>query len=159
MKNIVWSIFTSIFITSISWAQSTKELPATALATFDGKTTSIKEEVKKNKITVLVFWAMWNNPSVNELSILNTKTTVPVYAVSVDAKDKETQVLPFAQSKGWKFKFLFDPNKDFFRGVGGTFPPMIYIVNAEGKVLWEKQGFVEADESIILAKITELQGK
>jgi AhpC/TSA family len=157
MKTAFTSILFFALFTSSILAQKT--VPATTHNTLDGKTVTLSEAVKKNKLTVVVFWAIWDNNGVNELNALNSKLTVPFYAVSIDPKTDESKVLPFVQGKNWKYNFLLDPNKELYRGLGGKFPPMILIVDNTGKVLYEKQGFVAGDEAIIIAKVNELSGK
>lgn len=151
----VTTLLFALFTTSIL---AQKTVPATTLNTLDGKTVTLSEAVKNNKVTVIVFWAIWNNNSVNELNALNGKTNVPFYAVSIDPKSEEAKVLPFVQTKTWKYNFLLDPNKELFRALGGTFPPLILIVDNTGKVLYEKQNFTNGDEAIVLAKLNELNG-
>lgn len=150
------SLFFALFTSSIL---AQKTVPATTLNTLDGKPVTLSEAVKKNKLTVVVFWAIWNNNSVNELNALNGKISVPFYAVSINPKTEEAKVLPFVQNKTWKYNFLLDPNKELFRALGGTFPPLILIVDNAGKVLYEKQNFTAGDEAVIMAKVNELGGK
>ncbi len=127
MKTAFNSALLFVLFTSSIFAQ--KILTNTTLNSLDGKTVILSEIAKSNKLTVVVFWAIWNNNSVNELNSLNGKLSVPFYAVSIDPKTEEAKVLPFVQSKAWKYNFLLDPNKELFRGVGGTFPPLILIVD------------------------------
>lgn len=153
---IISTLIFALFVCNI-FAQ--KSVPAATLNTLDGKTLNLSETVKNNKITVIVFWAIWNNNSVNELNALSGKISAPFYGVSIDPKSEEAKVLPFVQGKNWKYTFLLDPNKELFRGLGGTFPPLILIVDNTGKVLWEKQNFTAGDEAAIVAKVEELSGK
>jgi hypothetical protein len=152
----VSTLFFALFASSMI---AQKTVPAATLNTLDGKTVTLSDAAKNNKITVVVFWAIWNNNSVNELNALNGKISVPFYAVSIDPKTEEAKVLPFVQAKTWKYNFLLDPNKELFRALGGTFPPLILIVDNTGKVLWEKQNFTAGDEAAIIAKVNELSGK
>jgi hypothetical protein len=157
MKKTIFSTLLFVLITTSIFSQKT--VPATTLNTLDGKTVSVNEVVKNNNITVIVFWAIWDNNGVNELNALNSKITAPFYAVSIDPKTDESKVLPFVQAKNWKYNFLLDPNKELYRALGGKFPPMVLIVDNTGKVLYEKQGFAAGDEAIIIAKVNELSGK
>ena len=157
MKTAFTSVLLFVLLTSSIFAQ--KALTNTTLNTLDGKTVNLNEIAKRNQLTIVVFWAIWNNNSVNELNALNGKLSVPIYAVSIDPKSEEAEVLPFVQNKTWKYNFLLDPNKEVFRGVGGTFPPLILIVDNTGKVVWEKQNFTAGDEAAIVAKVNELGGK
>ena len=149
MKTAFTSVLLFVLLTSSIFAQ--KALTNTTLNTLDGKTVNLNEIAKRNELTIVVFWAIWNNNSVNELNALNGKLSVPFYAVSIDPKSEEAET--------WKYNFLLDPNKEVFRGVGGTFPPLILIVDNTGKVVWEKQNFTAGDEAAIVAKVNELGGK
>ncbi|MFM7023496.1 MAG: TlpA family protein disulfide reductase [Flavobacteriales bacterium] len=136
-----------------------KVLPSVNLSSIDGKTVNLKEAVKGNKVTVVSFWAMWCTNCVAQYNSLTTKMNelnVPFYAVSIDAKEHETEIIPFIKNKGWKFNFLLDPDKQVFRSLGATFPPHLFIVNAQGKVLWEQKIFNENSEAEFLAKLKEL---
>ncbi len=152
----VTTLLFALFTTSIL---AQKTVPATTLNTLDGKTVTLSEAVKNNKLTVVVFWAIWDAKGANELSALQGKINVPLYAVSIDAKTEEAKVLPFVQSKNWKYNFLLDPEKTLFRSVGAVFPPFLVIVDNTGQVIWQKQGFVAGDEVAIVAKINELSSK
>jgi len=156
MKTFFTIALTTV-LTTAAFAQKT--ISNTTLNTLDGKTVNLSETVKNNPITVLVFWAIWDAKGANELNALQGKITVPFYAISIDAKAEEAKVLPFVQSKNWKYNFLLDPDKTLFRSVGGVFPPFIVIVDNTGKVLWQKQGFADGDEAAIIAKVNELSAK
>lgn len=162
MKKFLTLLSFAFLTFGIADGQTEKVLPSLELSSIDGKMVNLKEVVKGNKITVVSFWAMWCTNCVSQYTSLTPKINeigVPFYAISIDAKDQEAKVTPFIQSKGWRFSFLLDPDKQLFRTLGATFPPHIFIVNANGKVLWEQRVFNENSEAELLKKIKELSEK
>ena len=162
MKKVINILFLLVLSFGMSYGQAEKTLPSLPLSSIDGKSVDLKEAVQKNKITVISFWAMWCNNCVSQYNSLAAKmneVNVPFYAVSIDPKDQEAKVTPFIQSKGWRFSFLLDPEKQLFRAMGATFPPHIFIVNAQGKILWEQRLFNENSEAELLQKIKEFSAK
>ena len=158
MKKFLSLAIVGLLSVGMSYAQD-KTLPSIALSSIDGKQVNLKEAVQGHKVTVVSFWAMWCTNCVTQYTSLAGKMNeinVPFYAVSIDAKDQEAKVTPFIQSKGWRFSFLLDPDKQVFRALGATFPPHLFIVNAQGKVLWEQRIFNENSEAEFLAKLKEL---
>ncbi|MCX6183406.1 MAG: TlpA disulfide reductase family protein [Bacteroidetes bacterium] len=158
MKKFLSIAIAGIMSVGLTSAQE-KTLPSVSLSSIDGKSVNLKDAVHGHKVTVVSFWAMWCTNCLTQYNSLATKMNeinVPFYAVSIDAKDQEAKVTPFVQSKGWRFSFLLDPEKQVFRALGATFPPHLFIVNAQGKVLWEQRIFNENSEAEFLAKLKEL---
>jgi peroxiredoxin len=152
----------ALFSVATIFAQIEKTVPSLDLVSIDGKKINLKTALAANKLSLVSFYAMWCNNCVTQYNSFSTKVNdlgIPVFAVSIDAKEQEAKVTPFLKEKNWHFSYLLDPEKQLFRAMGATFPPHLFLVNAEGKVLWEQRVFNEKSEAELLQKIIEFSGK
>lgn len=139
-------------------------LPNIKLQRMDGSEVSIMEEVKTNgkEITIINFWATWCKPCRNELENISylypdwkEDFSVEIIAVSIDDARTQGQVKPYINSQGFEYKVLMDGNKDFFRAVNGTSPPLTLVVNKKGEILDIEHGYIEGNEYLLEEKLAE----
>ena len=150
-------ILASVIISSLSMMA---ELPSVTLKDINGKTIDTATLSNDGKPFVIDFWATWCKPCVRELKAINDvyedwveETGVKIYAVSLDEAQNENRVKPFVESKGWEYEVLLDPNGDFKRQLGVSDPPHVFVVDGQGNIVWNHQGYVDGSEEEILEAV------
>ena len=156
MKKTVLMI-AALVISSLSMMA---ELPSVTLKDLNGKTIDTSTLSNDGKPFVIDFWATWCKPCVRELKAINDvyedwveETGLKIYAVSLDEAQNENRVKPFVESKGWEYEILLDPNGDFKRQMGVSDPPHVFVVDGQGNVVWNHQGYVDGSEDEILEAV------
>ncbi|MFT7592073.1 MAG: cytochrome c biogenesis protein CcmG/thiol:disulfide interchange protein DsbE [bacterium] len=169
MKNIVIAI-TLTFCAIATQAEvkdstTTKQsLPSVILKNIDGENIDMASNATNGKITIVSFWATWCKPCIKELRNLNDVIddwneayNVELVAVSVDDSRNSARVKPFADGQGWDFDILLDPNGELQRDMNVTNPPVTYLVDQNGKIVYTHTGYLEGDELDLEDEIIKLQ--
>lgn len=171
MKNIVIAITLSLCI-SFSYAEtkdsttSKQTLPDITLKNTEGENVNLSSYATNGKITIISFWATWCKPCIKELRNINEvledweeEYNVELVAVSVDDSRNSPRVKPFADGQGWDFDILLDPNGDLQRALNVTNPPVTFLIDQNGKIVYTHTGYLEGDELDLEEKIIELTSK
>lgn len=132
-------------------------LPSVELKTLDGKKFNIKDLSNNGKPIIISFWATWCKPCVKELTTIaevyeqwQKETGVKLVAISVDDTRSAAKVGPFVDGKGWDYEVLLDVNGDLKRAMNVNEVPHMFIVNANGEIVWQHTSFAEGGEAEIL---------
>lgn len=139
-------------------------VPAVDIKDLNGKTVSTSTLGNDGKPYVISFWATWCKPCVKELTAIQDvyqdwqeETGVKLYAVSTDDTRGMSRVAPFVSSKGWDFEVLCDPNGDFKRAMNVVNVPHTFLIDGQGKVVWQHNSYVDGDEEELFEKIKSLK--
>lgn len=145
---------------ALSAFTASAELPSVTLKDMYGKTVDTAKLNNDGKPFIIDFWATWCKPCVRELKAIADvydewvdETGVKIYAVSLDEAQNEQRVKPFVENKGWEYEVLLDPNGDFKRQLGVSDPPHVFVVDGEGNIVWNHQGYVDGGEEEILEAV------
>lgn len=135
-------------------------LPRTQLRDINGNVIDTSQLSNDGKPFIIDFWATWCKPCVRELKAIADvyedwveETGVKIYAVSIDEAQNEQRVKPFVENKGWEYQVLLDPNGDFKRAMGVNDPPHVFVVDGQGNIVWNHQGYVDGCEYEILEAV------
>lgn len=139
-------------------------LPSVTLKDIDGKTVDTATLSNDGKPMVISFFATWCKPCNRELSNIHEvydewqdETGVRLIAVSIDDTQNAEKVKPLVSRKGWtEYQILLDPNGEFKRQLGVNDIPHVFVVDGNGNIVWNHQGYVDGGESEILEVLKEL---
>ena len=63
---------------------------------------------------------------------------------------------PKVLGEGWQYEIILDENQDLARAMNVNNPPMTYIVDAEGKIVYSHQGYTPGAEDELEAQLKKL---
>ena len=115
-------------------------LPSVSLKNLDGKTVELK--------AIAEVYDEWQE-----------ETGVKLIAVSIDEAQNEQKVKPLVESKGWEYEVLLDPNGEFKRQLGVNDIPHVFVVDGQGNIVWNHQGYVDGGEEDILEAVKKAAEK
>ncbi len=139
-----------------------EELPSIRIRTLSGEEFNTTD-IKNDGPIFLSFWATWCKPCIKELMAINEnypdwqeETGLKVYAVSIDDSKSVSRVAPFINGRAWDFEVLLDVNSDFKRAMNVINVPHSFILDKNGKVVWQHTSYAPGDEDEIYEVITKL---
>ena len=112
---------------------------------------------------IISFWATWCSPCKRELNNYadlypdwQEETGVELVAVSIDDPRSMMRVKPYVNSVGWDYTVLLDPNKAFARAMQVNNVPHTFLVDADGKVVWQHNNYADGDEDELYEELMKL---
>jgi peroxiredoxin len=129
----------------------------------EGNSVSFKSAIDTNKLTIVSFWATWCGPCIKELEAINevyeewqTAFNVDLIAVSIDDSRNSKKVKPKVLGLGWDYTVLLDENSDLARAMNVVNPPMLFVINQRGEVVYTHAGYSPGSEDELEEKLEEL---
>ena len=139
--------------TTDTTTDTTTALPDITLKNIDGEDIQLSDYGKNGRITVISFWATWCKPCIKELKNINglledwqDEYDVELVAISVDDSRNAIKVKPMVNAFNWDFDILMDPNGDVQRALNVANPPVTFLIDQEGNIVYTHTGYVEGDE-------------
>ncbi len=134
-----------LLIYNVGISQTT--IPNTTLTTLDGKSVKIQDEISKDKITILSFWASWCVPCINELDAISEvydewqeDFNMELIAISTDDARTQKRIRPMVNGKGWPYKILLDKNQELKRALNISTIPQTIILK-DSKIIYIHSGY------------------
>ncbi|MDA9634812.1 TlpA family protein disulfide reductase [bacterium] len=165
MKKTIVFLTSILFCTTITWAQE-KSLPNIDVKTLQGKTINIQDLENDGNPMVISFWATWCKPCKKELNTIaevyddwQEETGVKLIAISIDDTRSMSKVAPYVNSSDWDYEVYLDSNSDLKRAMGVSTVPHTFLINKEGKIVWNHKGYIDGDEEELYEQIQHLVTK
>lgn len=159
-KFLIASLF--LFGTMIMNAQDSK-VPSVSIKNMEGVTVNTGELSNDGNPMVICFWATWCSPCKRELNNYAElyddwieETGVKIIAVSIDDQRSVSRVAPFVNSSGWEYDVLLDSNKEFSRAMQVINVPHTFLVDGDGKIVWQHNNYADGDEDELYEEILKL---
>lgn len=147
-----------------SFQNGFSQLPSLNLKTIYGKTVNTADLSKTGKPLVISFFATYCKPCLRELQAINevyadwqNETGVEFIIISIDEAQNSAKVKTLVEGYDWTYTVLLDPNSDLKRALGVNLIPSVFVLNADGKIIYSKTGYTDGSENELLAKIKEAQ--
>lgn len=157
-------VFFLLSILFLAVTVKAQDIPDVQLKTLDRQTVQSVDVIQnENGPVLLCFWATWCKPCIKELSTYNElypdweeETGVKIVLVSVDNARSINRVAPFVNGKGWEFDVYIDSNSDLKRAMNVVNVPHTFLLDAQGKIVWQHTSFMDGDEEEVLEQIKKL---
>lgn len=164
-KVLIFFVLASLSF-SFTHPVASKKLPDITISDLQGKPVKIQEYAKQSKITIMSFWATWCAPCKRELDAISElypewleAYDVRLVAITIDNARALTQVKPLIEEKGWEFDVLVDNKQELQQGLNFQAIPQTFVVDAEGNILYQHEGYTPGDEYELEKIIKELASK
>jgi len=145
-----------LLIASSSWQTPLNvqdRLPNIQVQNLDGQPVNIRSLHEPGKLMLISFWATWCKPCIKELNAVNDlledwqeEIDVKVVAISIDDARSFSRVRPFISGRGWEMPVYLDLNSDLKRALGVNNIPHVFILDAEGNIVWQHTSYTMGDE-------------
>ena len=162
MKKILIILITIVVSYGITFSQE-RSLPNIEVKTLKGSSFNIQELENDGKPMVISFWATWCKPCKKELNAIaevyedwQDKTGVKLIAISIDDTRSMSKVAPYVNSSDWEYDVYLDSNSDLKRAMGVSTVPHTFLINGEGKIVWNHKGYIDGDEEELYEQIEHL---
>ena len=159
---LVLLVFAAALFGMSSYAQGT--LPNITLRDLDGNTVQTASLSNDGKPILICFWATWCSPCKKELNTYaelyddwREETGVKIYAVTVDDQRTVGSVAPYVNGQSWEYEILLDTNKQFQQAMGVTAPPHTFLLDGNGKIVWQHSGYMAGDEEEVYKELLKLK--
>mgnify|MGYP001096640478 CR=1 FL=1 len=138
-------------------------LPSVVVKNIEGEDVNIQSYASDGKITIVSFFATWCKPCFKEFKNYNDlldswgeEYNAELVGVSTDDSRNMSKVRPIVNGMGWDFDILLDPNGDIQRAMNVVNPPVTFLLDKEGKIVYTHTGYVEGDEYALEDEIKKL---
>ncbi|MBI9066574.1 MAG: TlpA family protein disulfide reductase [Salinivirgaceae bacterium] len=164
LNKIVFLCILILCVQKLSFAQNTDStLPSVSLKNIKGQSINISEITNGNKPILICFWKTCCKSPCEYLDAVAEvyedwvdETGVVLYAVAIDNTRSSSRVAPFANSHGWGFEVLLDPNSELKRAMNVALTPHTFLLNGKGEIVWQKTLYVNGDEDLIYEQIEKV---
>tara|TARA_R110002050_G_scaffold87066_2_gene184608 strand:- start:12951 stop:13445 length:495 start_codon:yes stop_codon:yes gene_type:complete len=158
MKSVITLL--SFLFTLTSFAQN--KIPNVQIQNMDFETFQTQDIQNDGKPVIISFWATWCAPCKSELNAIADEwadweeTGVKFYIVSIDNSRSVNSVQPYVYGQDWPFESLLDVNSEFRRAMNVNNVPHVFLLDGEGKIVWQHNGYNPGDEEALLELVEKL---
>lgn len=160
MKKFVTALFFAALFCATAFAQ----LPSVTVEDAKGMKFDTGKIADGKTPAVISFWSVTCKPCIQELDAINdaledwqSEADFRVVAVSTDDVRFLAKAKALADGHAWgEFTLLYDVNSDFKRAMNVVFTPQVFIVSADGKIVYSHSGYNPGSEEQILQELKKL---
>lgn len=160
MKTI---LLISTFFLFIGTTFAQKEIPSAVIKDLQGRSVNTLDITNDGKPMVINFWATWCSPCKRELNTIadlypdwQDETGVKLVAVSIDDARSQSRVLPYVNGSAWDYEVYIDQNQDFKRALGVNNVPHTFLLDGNGKIVYEHNNYAPGDEVELYEEILKI---
>jgi peroxiredoxin len=157
MKKSILILAALIFLINVN-----AQLPNIKLKDVTGNTIDISKIENEGNPIIISFWATWCKPCKAELNAIAeefedwvNETGVKLIAISIDDARSSSRVEPYVNAMGWEYTVLMDPNGDMKRAMNVNNVPHTFLLNAEGKIVWDHNNYSPGDENELYHEVVK----
>jgi peroxiredoxin len=158
------AILAFVFGGIFSLQAQTETVPSVSVKNINGETVDFLKSIEPGKITIISFWATWCAPCIKELQAIDAKYAewqekynVKLVAVTIDDSRNVKKVKPKVLGEGWTYEIIIDENQDLARAMNVNNPPMTFIVDTNGKIVYSHQGYTPGAEDELEKELEALK--
>ncbi len=141
------------------------QMPNVKVETQSGEEISTASLLDAKTPMIVSFWSTTCKPCLLELNTINdqledwlAEADFRVVAVSIDDSRSASKAKALASGNGWDdFIVLYDKNQDFKRAMNVNMVPHVFVLDADGKVVYNHTGYTPGSEIELLEIIKGLQ--
>lgn len=166
MKRSVIILLVALCTVSVTNSLQAQGLPSAQLKDINGKTVNTSELTNDGKPLLVSFFALWCKPCMEELTVIaeayeewQEKTGVRMIAVSIDDSRSSDKVATSVRARGFEWTTLLDTNSELKRFMGVNQIPHLFLLNGDGKIVWQHTSYSEGCEEEIYEQLLELVKK
>ena len=162
MKKSIILLTTLLLSYGITFSQK-RSLPNIEVKTLKGNSFNIQDLNNEGNPMVISFWATWCKPCKKELNAIaevyddwQDETGVKLIAISIDDTRSMSKVAPYVNSSDWEYDVYLDSNSDLKRAMGVSSVPHTFLINGDGKIVWNHKGYIDGDEEELYEQILSI---
>lgn len=162
MKKILLTLFAFAFSVTL-FAQ----VPDVKVENVKGEEVSASFLLEEKTPIILSFWSTTCKPCIMEIDAINENypdwiedVDFRVVTVSTDDARFTAKARSMAQGHGWQdFIQLYDKNQNLMRAMNVTVTPQVFVLDANGKIVYSHTGYVSGSENELIEVIKKLKNK
>jgi peroxiredoxin len=134
-------------------------VPEFTVRTLQGEELFVRD--LRGKVVLINFFATWCPPCQEEMPYLEKKVwkkyrKKDFAIISIAREETEEDVIPFRKAKKVTFPMGTDPDRSIYGKFATKYIPRNYILDKEGRIVYQAKGFNEEELERIMMKIEEL---
>lgn len=143
------------------------QVPDVKVENVKGEEVSASFLLEEKTPVILSFWSTTCKPCIMEIDSINEnypdwieEAAFRVVTVSTDDARFTAKARSMAQGHGWHdFIQLYDKNQNLMRAMNVTVTPQVFVLDADGKIVYSHTGYVSGSENELIEVIKKLQNK
>ncbi|WP_300728825.1 TlpA disulfide reductase family protein [uncultured Bacteroides sp.] len=155
----------SLALMFVCFVQVAAQIPSAKVENGKGEIVNTASLVDGKTPMIISFWATTCKPCIRELDAINDlmpdwldEANFRVIAVATDDNRSASKAKALAEGHGWSdFTVLYDKNQEFMRAMNVTLTPQVYVVDADGKIIYSHTGYTPGSENEYIQKIKSAQ--
>jgi len=161
IKNLV--LLAIIGLALSSFTGYAKVFPKVDLKDLKGNPVSTESFITDGKVTVVSFFATWCKPCQLEMDNISEiypdwqeAYDIEMVSISVDDARSTAKLKSLVKSKGWDFNIMVDDKQQIQRQLGFQTIPQTFLLDQQGNIVFEHNGYKPGDEIELEDHIAEL---